>query len=105
LHDRHIPGHYLTVLGLILVVSTMVVFLVVRGQAGKRSWGFFLLGVGFMLLETDQSPNWLCFGIDLGCRVSRDRVRPLDGPAANCVVSVEIIRRGSSGRSSYFYWG
>ena len=52
LHDRHIPGHYLAVLGLILVVSTMVVFLVVRGQAGKRSWGFFLLGVGFMLLET-----------------------------------------------------
>jgi spermidine synthase len=52
LHDRHIPGHYLAALGLILVVSTVVVFLVVRGQTGKWSWGFFLLGAGFMLLET-----------------------------------------------------
>ncbi|HEY5706445.1 MAG TPA: hypothetical protein VIS96_12810, partial [Terrimicrobiaceae bacterium] len=52
LRDRHIPRHYLAALGLILAVSIAVVFLVVRGQAGKWSWGFFLLGAGFMLLET-----------------------------------------------------
>src|SRR5258705_6445102 len=52
LRDRHIPSHYLAALALILAVSTVVVFLVVRGQAGKWSWGFFLLGAGFMLLET-----------------------------------------------------
>jgi len=52
LRDRHIPRHYLAALGLILAVSIAVVLLVVRGQAGKWSWGFFLLGAGFMLLET-----------------------------------------------------
>ena len=52
LRDRHIPRHYLAALGLILAVSIVVVLLVVRGQAGKWSWGFFLLGAGFMLLET-----------------------------------------------------
>jgi SAM-dependent methyltransferase len=52
LRDRHIPSHYLGALALILVVSTVVVMLVVRGQAGTWSWSFFLLGAGFMLLET-----------------------------------------------------
>jgi SAM-dependent methyltransferase len=52
LHGRHIPRHYLAALALILVVSTAVVMLVVRGQAGTWSWSFFLLGAGFMLLET-----------------------------------------------------
>ncbi len=52
LRDRHIPRHYLAALALVLVVSTAVVLLVVRGQAGRWSWTFFLLGAGFMLLET-----------------------------------------------------
>ncbi len=52
LRDRHMPAHYLRALALILVVSTMVVLLVIRGQAGTWSWQFFLLGAGFMLLET-----------------------------------------------------
>ena len=52
LRDRHIPRHYLAALALVLVVSTVVVLAVVRGQAGSWSWGFFLLGAGFMLLET-----------------------------------------------------
>ena len=52
LRDRHIPRHYLAALALILVVSTVVVMLVIRGQAGTWSWAFFLLGAGFMLLET-----------------------------------------------------
>jgi hypothetical protein len=52
LRDRHIPRHYLAALALILVVSTIVVLAVVRGQPGQWSWTFFLLGAGFMLLET-----------------------------------------------------
>ena len=52
LHNRHIPRHYLGALALILIVSVVVVMLVVRGQPGSWSWSFFLLGAGFMLLET-----------------------------------------------------
>ncbi len=52
LHTRHVPSHYLLALALILVVSTVVVLLVQRGHAGTWSWQFFLLGAGFMLLET-----------------------------------------------------
>ena len=52
LHTRHIPSHYLAALALVLVVSIVVVMLVLRGQGGTWSWQFFLLGAGFMLLET-----------------------------------------------------
>ncbi len=52
LQNRHVPGHYIAALALILVVSTVVVMLVLRGQGGSWSWPFFLLGAGFMLLET-----------------------------------------------------
>jgi hypothetical protein len=52
LHDRHIPQHYLAALALILIVSTAVVMVIIRGQPGAWSWSFFLLGAGFMLLET-----------------------------------------------------
>jgi spermidine synthase len=52
LHDRHIPRHYLVALGLILIVSVLAVMLALRGQGGAWSWEFFLLGAGFMLLET-----------------------------------------------------
>ena len=52
LHTRHIPSHYLAALALVLVVSVVVVMLVLRGQVGTWSWQFFLLGAGFMLLET-----------------------------------------------------
>jgi SAM-dependent methyltransferase len=52
LHTRHVPSHYLLALALILVVSTVVVLFVLRGHAGTWSWQFFLLGAGFMLLET-----------------------------------------------------
>jgi len=52
LRDRHVPSHYIAALALILIVSTVVVMAVVRGQAGVWSWQFFLLGAGFMLLET-----------------------------------------------------
>jgi SAM-dependent methyltransferase len=52
LQNRHIPAHYIAALVLILVVSTLVVLATVRGQAGAWSWQFFLLGAGFMMLET-----------------------------------------------------
>ena len=52
LRDRHIPQHYLSALGLILAVSTVAVFLVLRGHPGRWAWDFFFLGAGFMLLET-----------------------------------------------------
>lgn len=57
LRDRHIPSHYLAALALILVVSVfsvVMVFTIPSGSSGggSFSWQFFLLGAGFMLLET-----------------------------------------------------
>jgi len=58
LKDRHIPQHYVAALGVVLVVSVVSVLLtlgVVGTPAADRrkwSWQFFLLGAGFMLLET-----------------------------------------------------
>jgi hypothetical protein len=52
LRDRHIPRHYIAALALILGVSVIAVMAVLRGQSGTWSWQFFLLGAGFMLLET-----------------------------------------------------
>ncbi|MGQ0735525.1 MAG: spermidine synthase [Acidobacteriota bacterium] len=52
LRNRHVPRHYLAALGLILLVSTASVAGVVRGSEGAWSWHFFLLGAGFMMLET-----------------------------------------------------
>jgi SAM-dependent methyltransferase len=52
LRDRHVPRHYLATLALILIVSGAAVVPVVRRQPGTWSWQFFLLGAGFMLLET-----------------------------------------------------
>ncbi len=52
LRDRHVPSHYLAALALIAVVSVVTVGGALRGHAGQWSWHFFLLGAGFMLLET-----------------------------------------------------
>ncbi len=52
LRDRRIPRHYLAALAMVLGVSAAVVLGAVRGQSGRWSWHFFLLGAGFMLLET-----------------------------------------------------
>ena len=63
LRDRHIPRHYLSALALILAVSTVAVFLVLRGQSGHWSWDFFLLGAGFHAAgNADQSLSSLCYG-------------------------------------------
>ena len=94
LRDRHIPRHYLAALALILAVSTVVVLLVVRGQPGKWSWGFFLLGAGFMLLETKSiiqfallwGSTWVVASLAIASVLSMALV-------ANYVVSkVEITR-------------
>jgi predicted membrane-bound spermidine synthase len=58
LHNRHIPQHYVVALAVVLVVSVVSVLLTLaaigapRGGARRWSWQFFLLGAGFMLLET-----------------------------------------------------
>jgi hypothetical protein len=57
LRDRHLPSHYMAALALILVVSVAAVLVAIRAQpsgsaGGRWSWQFFLLGAGFMLLET-----------------------------------------------------
>ena len=56
--DRHLPAHYVKALGIVLAFSLVSVWLTMRalgagGGAGSGwSWQFFLLGAGFMLLET-----------------------------------------------------
>ena len=94
LRDRHIPRHYVAALALILMVSTAVVMFVIRGQAGTWSWSFFLLGAGFMLLETKSiiqfallwGSTWVVASLAIASVLSMALV-------ANYVVSrVEITR-------------
>jgi len=50
--EPHLPRHYTNALLVVLLVSILSVFAVVRGAVRKWSWEFFFLGAGFMLLET-----------------------------------------------------
>jgi SAM-dependent methyltransferase len=52
LRDRHVPQHYIVTVGLILLASVALVAPAVRRQVNAQGWHFFLLGMGFMLLET-----------------------------------------------------
>jgi SAM-dependent methyltransferase len=57
MRDRHLPGHYAAVIAMILAFSAIAVFATLWAQPagsgrGTWSWQFFLLGAGFMLLET-----------------------------------------------------
>ncbi|MEW5984871.1 MAG: spermidine synthase [Acidobacteriota bacterium] len=52
MREPHLPSHYTSVLAVILIVSFVSVFGVVRGAVRRWSWEFFFLGAGFMLLET-----------------------------------------------------
>ena len=52
MRDRRIPTHYAVALWLILAASAVLVLPGVRRTAGRWSWQCFLLGAGFMLLET-----------------------------------------------------
>jgi hypothetical protein len=49
---RHIPGHYIAAIAMILVISIGAVVTLTPGRGGNWSWQFFLLGAGFMMLET-----------------------------------------------------
>jgi SAM-dependent methyltransferase len=94
LRDRHIPSHYLAALALILVVSTVVVTAVLRGQGGAWSWQFFLLGAGFMMLETKSiiqfallwGSTWVVASLAIASVLSMALV-------ANFVVSRVEVRR------------
>jgi SAM-dependent methyltransferase len=50
--EPHLPRHYTNALLVVLLVSVVSVFAVVRGATRRWSWEFFFLGAGFMLLET-----------------------------------------------------
>jgi SAM-dependent methyltransferase len=52
LRDRHVPAHYIWSLLLIFGASLVLVVPVVRRAGRGWSWEMFLLGAGFMLLET-----------------------------------------------------
>jgi hypothetical protein len=58
MRDRHLPRHYAINLAIVLAVSAVSVLLTLWAlgeRSGRRvawSWQFFLLGAGFMLLET-----------------------------------------------------
>jgi hypothetical protein len=52
LRDRRIPAHYGVTLWLMLAASVAFVAPGVRRLPGRWSWQCFLLGAGFMLLET-----------------------------------------------------
>ena len=52
MREPHLPAHYTSALAVVLFVSFLAVFAVVRGSVRKWSWEFFFLGAGFMLLET-----------------------------------------------------
>lgn len=52
LRDRHVPAHYIWSLLLIFGASLALVLPVVRRAGGGWSWEMFLLGAGFMMLET-----------------------------------------------------
>jgi hypothetical protein len=52
LRDRHVPQHYAAAIVLVLIVSVVAVLPAASSRRGGWSWQFFLLGAGFMLLET-----------------------------------------------------
>ncbi len=52
MREPHLPAHYVSALGVILVVSVLAVLGVVGGAVRRWSWEFFFLGAGFMLLQT-----------------------------------------------------
>jgi SAM-dependent methyltransferase len=94
LRDRHVPQHYLSALAVVLVISVLTVAATLRGEAGRFSWHFFLLGAGFMLLETKSiiqfallwGSTWIVASLSIAAVLTM-------ALAANYVVSrVEITR-------------
>ena len=52
MRSREVPRHYLVALAIVLASSLILVLPAIRSAGGQWSWQFFLLGAGFMLLET-----------------------------------------------------
>lgn len=94
LKDRHVPRHYVWVVAFILIVSAGLVGLVRRGRPGRWSWHFFLLGAGFMLLETRAITQfallWGSTWVVASMAIASVLVMTL---AANLIVSRVEIRR------------
>jgi len=94
LKDRHVPRHYVLVVAFILAASVGLVGFVRRGQPGRWSWHFFLLGAGFMLLETRAITQfallWGSTWVVASVAIASVLVMAL---AANFVVSRVEIRR------------
>jgi hypothetical protein len=94
LKNRHIPRHYVVVLAMILIVSTGTVWLTTRGESGSWSWQFFLLGAGFMMLETKSiiqlallwGSTWVVASLAIASVLAM-------ALAANFIVSRREIRR------------
>jgi SAM-dependent methyltransferase len=99
LRTRHIERQYIVTLALILIVSAVAVLWTLRGQHGRWSWEFFLLGAGFMLLETKAiiqfallwGSTWVVASLAIAAVLSMALL-------ANFIVSrVEITRRWAVG--------
>ena len=94
MRNRHLPRHYGLALLFILVVSAAAVMATLRGQEGIWSWQFFLLGAGFMLLETKSiiqfallwGSTWVVASLAIGAVLTMALV-------ANWIVSRVEIRR------------
>ena len=99
LRDRELPSHYSIALALILVVSTVVVLWTTRGQGGRWSWQFFLLGAGFMLLESKSiiqfallwGSTWVVASLAIASVLTMALI-------ANFIVSATEIRPAVAGR-------
>jgi predicted membrane-bound spermidine synthase len=94
LRDRQLPSHYSITLALVLIVSTAVVLWTTRGQGGRWSWQFFLLGAGFMLLESKSiiqfallwGSTWVVASLAIASVLTMALI-------ANFIVSTTEIRR------------
>jgi hypothetical protein len=98
-----LPRHYLGALALVLGLSALAVWLAVRGQtpvatrpAAAWSWHFFLLGAGFMLLETKSIVQFALLWGSTWSSASLAIASVLVMALASALVAgrVEIRRRG-----------
>ncbi|MEZ5318801.1 MAG: methyltransferase domain-containing protein [Vicinamibacterales bacterium] len=89
-----LPAHYAVLMVFVVGISALLVGLVRRGQPGRWSWQFFLLGAGFMLLETRAitqfSLLWGATWVVASLAIVAVLIMAL---AATLVVSVVEIRR------------
>ncbi len=100
LRDRHVPRHYIVALAVVLAVSVVSVLLALgvlgTPQTGARrwSWQFFLLGAGFMLLETKSitqfallwGSTWVVASVAIASVLTMALV-------ANAIVARKVIAR------------